>query len=326
MGIKFGCDLGQSSLKFVGAKGALQFASMAALYGGESADFGKKRKKPLVVEGDFGKLYVGHGAHSYGSPVENLDFDRLAGTPEMRGVFYGAMTAYMRKYGKFDDALTLIVGLPFQMLMGEGASVAKFRKSVNAWLGGSHEWTADGEQFSLEVERAELYPQALGAPVDYSLDIFGKAISEERTKALKNECATISIGSNTVECLVTKRDDDTKRFNGGKSIGVRQLWRRVDPNGYWTFGEFDEMLRDGTLPDDLDVTPHLESWSSEIIGYVNSLWGQSYHRFYKVFLVGGGAILLEKHMRAKFNGKSVMADDPVMCIANGLFKLGFGLK
>jgi len=326
MSIKFGCDLGQSSLKFVGAKGALQFASMAALHGGEAADFGKKRKKPMIVEGDFGKLFVGHGAHSYGIPVENLDFDRLAGTPEMRAVFYGAMTAYIRKYGQFDDGLTLIVGLPFQMLMGEGASVDKFRKSVNSWLGGEHEWTADGEQFALKVDRTELYPQAMGAPVDYSLDIYGKAISEERTKALKNECATISIGSNTVECLVTKRDQDTKRFNGGKAIGVRQLWKRVDPNGYWTFGEFDEMLRDGTLPDDLDVTPHLESWSSEILGFVNSLWGQSYHRFYKVFLVGGGAILLEKHMRAKFNGKSVMADDPVMCIANGLYKVGFGLK
>jgi len=158
------------------------------------------------------------------------------------------------------------------------------------------------------------------------LDIFGKAISEERIKALKNECATISIGSNTVEALVTKRDEDTKRFNGGKSIGVRQLWRRVDPNGYYTFGEFDEMLRAGTLPDELDVTPHLESWASEVVGFVNSLWGQSYHRFHRVFLVGGGSILLEKYLRAKFNGKSIMADDPVMAIANGLYKIGFSLK
>jgi hypothetical protein len=326
MSIKFGCDLGQSSLKFVGVNGALQFASMAALYGSESADFGKKRKRPMVVEGDFGKLFVGHGAHTYGIPVENLDFDRLAGTPEMRAVFYGAMTAYMRKYGTFASPLTLVVGLPFQMMMGEGASVDKFRKSVNGWLGGEHEWTADGKQFTLSVEQTHLYPQAMGAPIDYSITMDGKAYSDERTKAIRNECGTISIGSNTVECLVTKRDEDTKKFNGGKAIGVRQLWRRVDPNGYWTFGEFDEMLRDGTLPDDLDVTPHLESWSSEILGFVNSLWGQSYHRFYKVFLVGGGAILLEKHMRAKFNGKSIMADDPVMAIANGLYKAGFGLK
>jgi hypothetical protein len=292
MSIVFGCDLGQSSLKFVSARGALQFASTAALFSGEVADFGKKRTRPIVVEGDFGKLYVGGNAHAYGIPIENMDFDRLAGTPEMRGVFYGAMTAYMHRYGLLDDPLTLIVGLPFQMLQGEGASVAKFRKAMNAWLGGKHKWQADGEEYCLAVERVELFPQALGAPVDYALDMQGKAISEERTKALQMECATVSIGSNTVEALVTKRDEDTKRFNGGSPIGVRQLKRRVDPNGYWTFGE----------------------------------WGQSYHRFHKVFLVGGGSILLKKHMQAKFNGKTVLADDPIMAIANGLYKLGFGLK
>lgn len=326
MSTNFGCDLGQSSLKFVSERGALQFASTAALFSGEVADFGKKRSRPIVVDGDFGKLYVGGNAHAYGIPIENLDFDRLAGTPEMRGVFYGAMTAYQHKYGLLEDPLTLIVGLPFQMLQGEGASVAKFRKAVNVWLGGEHHWVADGEQYTLHVERVELFPQALGAPVDYALDMSGKAISDERTKALKMECATVSIGSNTVEALVTKRDEDTKRFNGGKPIGVRQLKRRVDPYDRWTFGEFDQMLRTNTLPDDLDVTPHLESWNSEIIGFLNSLWGSSYQRFHRVFLVGGGAILLEKYMRAKFNGKTVMADDPIMAIANGLYKLGFGLK
>lgn len=326
MSINFGCDLGQSSLKFVSGRGALQFASTAALVSGEIADFGKRRSRPMVVEGDFGKLYVGGNAHAYGVPIENMDFDRLAGTPEMRGVFYGAMTAYMNRYGLFDEPLTLIVGLPFQMLQGEGASVAKFRKAVNAWLAGKHEWVADGESHGLEVARVELFPQALGAPVDYALDMEGNAISDERTKALKNECATVSIGSNTVEALVTKRDEDTKRFNGGKPIGVRQLKRRVDPNDYWTFGEFDQMLRTNSLPDDLDVAPHLESWNSEIVGFLNSLWGQSYHRFHKVFLVGGGSILLEKQMKAKFNGKTVLADEPVMSIAKGLYKLGFGLK
>lgn len=328
MNVNFGCDLGQSSLKFVSSRGALQFASTASLFSGEVADFTKKRTRPIVVEGgDFGKLYVGGNAHAYGVPVENLDFDRLAGTPEMRGVFYGAMTAYMNKYGLLEDPLTLIVGLPFQMLQGEGVSVAKYRKSVMAWIGGEHRWIADGEEHHLTVERVELYPQALGAPVDYALDMNGKAISAERTKALTVECGTISIGSNTVEVLVSKRDESTHRFNGGKPIGVRQLKQRVDPNDYFTFGEFDQRLRTNTLPDDFQVTSeHLESWNSEILGFVNSKWKEAHHRFHKVFLVGGGSILLEKYMRNKFNSKTVMAEDPIMAIASGLYKLGFGLK
>lgn len=327
MSINLGCDLGQSSLKFVSARGALQFASTAALFTGQVSDFGKKRSRPIVVEGDFGKLYVGNNAHTYGVPIENLDFDRLGGTPEMRGVFYGAMTAYQNKYGLLDEPLTLIVGLPFQMLQGEGVSVAKYRKAVNGWIGGEHHWVADGEEYHLCVERVELYPQAMGAPVDYALDMNGKAISVERTKALTMECGTISIGSNTVEVLVSKRDENTHRFNGGSPIGVRQLKRRVDPYNAFSFGEFDQLLRTNTLPDDFKVTDeHLASWNSEIVGFVNSLWNQAHQRFHKVFIVGGGAILLEKHMRAKFNGKTVMADDPIMAIASGLYKMGFGLK
>ena len=305
MTIKLGCDLGQSSIKFVGAQGSTQFLSQAALYGGEVADFGRRRKKPVVVEGDFGKLYVGYEAHSYGIPVENLDFDRLAGTNEMRAIFYGAMTEYMKKHGVFSEPLVLIVGLPLQMLIGESGTVAKFRASVYKWLGGEHSWYADGEMYYLKVEQVHPYPQAMGAAIDYALDMNGESRGEEQEKALSNECAAISIGSNTVELMVTKRSKDTKNFCIGKAIGVRQLWRRVDPHQWYSFGEFDEMLRSSSLPPEMDVKPHLESWMSEITGFANSVWGQAYHRFHKVFLVGGGAILLKSQLRNKFNRRGL---------------------
>lgn len=328
MATKFGCDLGQSSLKIVGAAGALQFASQAALFGGEVMEVtpGRKRRKPVVVETQDGKLYVGHGAHSYGMPVENMDFTRLSESAEIRAVWYGAMSEYMRQFGALNEPLKLVVGLPFQMLIGQKETVTKFRNAVNKWMGGEHHWTADGKPYSLTVEMVHLYPQALGAPVDYALDMNGQAISEERTKALANECGTISIGSNTVELLVSKRDENTHRFNGGKDIGVRQLWRRVDPRQMYTFGEFCDRLEGDDLPDELNVERHLDSWAGEILGYVNSMWGQAYNRFHKVFLVGGGAILLENRLRRQFNGKSVFMDDPVMSIGRGMYKVGFGLK
>ena len=327
MTIKLGCDLGMSSVKLVGAAGDVQFLSQAALYGGEVADFGRRRrrKRPVVIDADFGRLYVGERAHNYGVPVENLGFDRLADTNEVRAVLYGALSEYAKKYGVLKVPLELIVGLPFQMLMGEGSSVAKFRRDVNGWLAGSHQWLADGVAHDVNIEKVHLYPQAMGAPGDYALDMSGKAQSGERTQALLNECATISIGSNTVELLVTKRDRDTKRFNGGKPIGVRSLWRRVDPHGYYSFGEFDEMLRDKSLPESMDIRPHLSSWMSEINGFANQKWGDAYHRFHKVFVVGGGAILLRSKLRNAFDGKAEIMDDPVMAIGRGLYKAGFGL-
>ena len=42
------------------------------------------RRPPLRVSTSAGEFYVGEGAHDWGRPVENLDFDRLNGSPEMR--------------------------------------------------------------------------------------------------------------------------------------------------------------------------------------------------------------------------------------------------
>ncbi len=323
-----GCDLGQSSLKLVGANGSLQFASTAALFSGMVSDFGfgKKRRKPLVIEGDHGKLWVGHEAHSYGTAIENIDFERLTGTTEMRYILYGAMSEYMRQFGAIDQPVRLMVGLPFQMLQGEEATVTKSKREVIGWMSGRHSWETDGVAHEMNVADVRLYPQALGAPVDYAMTMDGKPVDAERQKILTYENGTVNIGSSTVETLVIEGNKNTHKFNGGKRIGVFQLWKRVDPRGAYSFGEFEAKLRTDTLPDSMDVEPHLESWYSEVSGFVNSMWGESWRRFHRVFLVGGGSILLEKFLRNRFNGKVVMMEDPVMSVSRGLYKFSFGIR
>jgi len=257
MSIKIGLDLGQSSVKMVGAKGSVIFPSLAALIGVASAETltgARKKKAPMTVDG----LYVGHNAHRWGVPLENFSFDRLAGvTPEMRAILHGTLTEYQRKFGRFEEDVQLVVGLPMQMLMGEQDSVTKFSRGVKSWIGGHHDWTADGEQYSLDVTRVDLAPQALGALIDYVFSMEGAPASSERAQAMKYECAMVSIGSNTVELQVAKRDEDTRRFNGGKPIGVRWLHNQVDPQSMWTFGEFDEMLRAGDLPQEIEIESFL---------------------------------------------------------------------
>lgn len=323
-----GCDLGQSSLKLVGAGGSLQFASTAALFSGMVSDFGfgKRRRKPVIVEGDHGKMWVGPDAHTYGTAVENIDFERLTGTTEMRYIWYGALSEYMRQFGSLDEPVRLIVGLPFQMLQGDDATVAKFRREVAGWMSGSHTWEADGAPHHVEIGDVHLRPQALGAPVDYAMTMDGKPVDAERQKILTYENGTVNIGSTTVETLVIEGNKNQHVFNGGKRVGVYQLWKRVDPRQAYSFGEFEAKLRAGTLPEDMPVEPHLESWYNEVSGFVNSKWGESWRRFHRIFLVGGGSILLEKFFRQRFNGKAVTMDDPVMSVARGLYKLGFGVR
>lgn len=317
-----GVDMGMSSMKLVGASGSIQFSSQAALVGLEMADFGRRRIKPVIIETDDWQLYVGRGAHSFGEPIENLGFDRLTESNEMRAVFYGALTEYMKKYGLFAEPLTLIVGIPLQVLMGDSTSVSKAKRAIINWMSGAHSWKADGELHSVNVENVDLRPQALGALVDYAFDMDGNLRSPAHMDALTRECASISIGSNTVELMVTKEKQDTKKYCRGKEVGVRSLWGRVDQEQLYSFGEFDEMLRSSSLPDHMDVKPHLTSWRSEITGFANSVWRRSHRRFHKIFVVGGGAVLLKSQLRGAFDGKAEVLDDPVMAIGRGLYKIG----
>lgn len=318
--VNFGADFGQSGLKCVGALGEVNFPSQAALLT-DRAEPSRKRNKPIVVSNEkFGDMYVGAHAHRWGVPVENFDFGRLAGvTPEMRAIFYGALTDYQRKYGLFKAPLNLFVGLPMQML-GADENGKKNERAVKGWVGGEHHWIADGEEYTAAIGKVTLVPQSTGAVVDYAFDMLGNAISAERNKALTKENATVWVGSNTVEVQVTKRNEDTRRFNGGAVLGVRWLKSQLDPKRLYSFGEFDELLRANDLPDSMDLNKHLESWSTEIFGFMDELWKQSRERFYRIFIGGGGSLLLKDHFIRNYGGQVVFADDPIMSIARGLYK------
>ncbi len=55
----------------------------------------KATRRPLAITDEGGSFYVGHGAHAFGRPIQNLDFERLTGSPEMRALFHGALTKYL---------------------------------------------------------------------------------------------------------------------------------------------------------------------------------------------------------------------------------------
>lgn len=324
-----GADLGQSGLKLFGEGGGINFPSQAALISNaaDTSIDGRRKNRPIVVSNNlFGEMYVGPHAHRWGVPVENFDFARLAGvTPEMRAIFYGALTEYQRKYGAFEEPLELLVGLPMQML-GRDERGKRYERQVKGWIGGEHYWLADGKDYEAIITTVKLLPQSTGAVVDYAFDMDGNAISSDRNKALTQENATLWIGSNTVEVQVTKRDEDTKRFNGGSAIGVRWLKNQMDPSNLYSFGEFDDMLRSNDLPEWMDITKHLEAWSTQIFGFTDTLWGQAYQRFGRIFVGGGGSLLLKEHLMRQFNGKIVFAEDPIMAIARGLYKATIARK
>lgn len=322
-----GFDLGMGALKMYGENGGSQMLSQVSQNGsahlsGNLLGLTNRRAKPLEIRFPGGSFYVGANAHDHGVPVENLDFERLTGTSEIKALLYAALTAYQAEHGQFDGPLSLIVGLPFQMMSGDSAD--EFQSAVKGWIGGEHEWTADGNAFNAHVVRVILQPQAMGALFDYCFRDDGTII-RERAWALTKEVGVLSVGFNTIELLVARERADVGRFTGGVQMGVRRLLEDINVKKLYTLGELDMMLRRRRWASkDLEQAfkVALPNWQSRVTGVLDDKrWSQVSERFEKILVVGGGAELLRDYLTLKFKGKAVVLDEPVMSISHGLYKM-----
>lgn len=313
----FGNDLGMGANKLCGEYGGQQLPAQVAVNG--TATVGamlglKSRQPPLNILWPRGAFYVGPGAHDWGRPVENLGYDRLLGTPEMTAIVYGSLTRYMQAHGLLNEPVSLMVGLPLEMLTGESASANV--EAVRACLKGTHTWHADGVDYQVEIAEVRVTSQPVGALFDCVLDDEGK-VRPERRIYLQQEVGIVSIGFNTIELLVVRDKTPVQKFTTGATSGVRRLLELVNGQRLYSLGELDAQLRAGQL----DIATALPVWEREVTGLIEQRWGQAWRRFAGVLLVGGGALLLKESLPKRFQGKGWVVDEPVLSIARGLYKL-----
>jgi hypothetical protein len=283
----------------VAADGGRAVRSMAGL---------RARKPPLEVAlPDGPRFFVGEGAHDWGRPVENLDFERLTGSPEMRALFYGALTA-----AGLEGPLRLMVGLPIEVLSGPDAEGVV--RAVKAFLRGFHRWTARGREWAVEVTEVGVTGQPVGALFDYFLDDSGVFIPERRAD-FQREVGVLNIGMNTVDLLVSRSGALVQRMTGGETLGVRRLLALLNPDGLYTLAELDERLR----AHQLDLSEALPVWEREVLGFIERQWGKAFRRFARIIAVGGGALLLGPALARRFD-RIWIPEDPVMATARGLLK------
>jgi hypothetical protein len=312
-----GFDMGMGAIKLSGEHGGLQLQSQVAINGTQRVSnmVGLATQvAPLHIRMDHGSFYVGPDAHDWGRAVENLDYDRLTGAPEMHALLYGSLTRYIQQHGPFTSPLSLVVGMPLEPLTGPEAQ--DNIKAVRKWMTDKHQWQADGKDYEVKIAEVKVTSQPVGALFDYLLDDQGKFI-QSRKAAFKAEVGIISVGFNTIELLVVRDRKPVQKFTAGTTAGVRHLLELVNANRMYTLGEMDNMLRSGSL----DIKEALPIWEREVTGVINDHWGTSWKRFQTILLVGGGAALLRKTLPFKFNGKAFVPDNPVLSISRGLRKL-----
>jgi len=278
----------------------------------ESGQISKQR--PMQIETKAGNFFVGQGAHSYGSPVENLDFDRLSGTPEMRALVYGTLSRlYPPDADAFTEPIKLIVGLPLKFVTGEAGD--KNKAGVKAFLRGKHEWRANGKPYNVMLEPL-ITNQPLGALTEFLLNDEG----HDRQPGVKStdEFGVITIGRSTTEMLVFKNQQIQEGLTFGEQIGTGDLLALLDPERLYTIAEMDERLRDGAVK----LDGHLDTFASGIMGHINRHWKSSWRRFERVILSSGGYLLLKEKLLLKFGSKAYASSDPVMGTAIGLYRMG----
>jgi hypothetical protein len=187
---------------------------------------------PMLIETRSGRFYVGEEAHNWGRPVENLDLDRLIGSPELLALFYGALTLY----GLPHEPFGMIVGLPVASLSDT------VQQATKGLLRGEHNWIADGQERSAAINNVLVTSQPVGAMFDYLLTEEGDMPSDRR-QGFKGEIGVLSIGMNTVELLVVSNGAPVQRFTAGGTLGVRRLLELTNQDGLYSLGELDTQLR-----------------------------------------------------------------------------------
>ena len=305
-------DPGYGNIKVFGPHGSLLMQSAVAVATAERMQrmVGlRMARPPLRVATSAGAFYVGEGAHDWGRPVENLDFDRLNGSPEMLALFLGAMT----HYGVPEEPISLIAGLPVIALMGEQASIV--RKEVREFLAGEHIWTANGKDRRLTIENVLITSQPVGAMFDYLLTEEGK-MAADRQRVFRGEIGILGIGMNTLDLLVVRNGKPVQRFTAGETLGVRRLLELLNHDGLYSLAELSARLRAQAL----NTADALPLWQSEVLGYVERQWGSSFGRFGRIVMVGGGTMLLRDMLLKRFKDKAHIPDDPIIATARGLYK------
>ena len=330
--LMLGVDPGNGAIKIYGAAGGTQLPAIVANDGqraiGRAVGLATV-KPPLAVRTSAGTFFLGLGAHDWGRPIENMDHERFAGSPEMRALIYGALTQYQAQAETKAKAevqgsgldlslnldLSLTVGLPIEALSGPEDTVRGTVAAVKRWLEGDHTWEADGKTSAATIQSVNVTSQPVGALFDYLLDAEGSFVPEHKAH-FRAEIGVVSVGMNTVELLVVRGGQVIPGDTAADRRGVRRLLELCNPDDLYTLGELDAQLRAGKL----DIGQALPVWATEVTGFLERRWATKYRRFAAVILVGGGVKLLGQPLLTRFGGKAYVADDPVLATARGLYK------
>jgi hypothetical protein len=315
-----GMDPGFGNFKLWSKRGGTVYAARVSRAAGrsfhDSLGMSDTANDAEAIEFEGNRYYTGDYAAYKGVSIDNLGFERLLGSAEIKALFYSTLTQHMQ-LGAIKEPLSIQCGLPFGLM--ESTKFADTEKSMRDWLVGSHMWKIGNKRYTATVADVTVKSQAVGALLDFALNLNG-GITEGAGARLKQEIGVLSIGHNTVEIMALSNSRLIENLTSEDRLGVRRLLDLLNRDGLYKSSELDIKLRENRMNGQLPGA--LSSWGEMVCSYIDSTWSRTWRRFEKVIIVGGGAMLLREPMQNFFEGKAYIPDNPIESIARGLYKRG----
>ena len=287
-----------------------------------------RRNKPVTIRFDGSEYLVGQHVSDYARPVERLDFNRLADTPELRALAYA--TLYQIVDGG-ETEISLVVGMPVEVL--QSANARDIVKTLSSWLVGGHAFSVDGHAASLTVMAIRVRAQPLGAFFAWGLDSRGEWMRSSTD--WKKSIAILDLGFNTLDLFTVRSGEILNRYTAGDTVGMRRAATALSDHIRRATGrnlslqETDAVLREHlegrkpvmTIGDQevvlsLMARQALNVAAGEVTSFVTRQWGNG-RNFDQVLLTGGGALALRREL-IRALPDAILLDNPVTANARGL--------
>ncbi len=302
----------------------------------ESGITRQDRKRPYVLTTGGRRYLVGPHVERFATPIERLDFDRLAPSPELQALTYTGLGRLLAASGLSPDGqpvqaeLAAVIGLPVQVL--QGAEAVRTTQGLSDWLVGEHSFELDDRPFSLRVRGIKAMAQPMGAFFEWGLDPGGQWARS--ASDLKATVGILDLGFNTLDLVVLSGGQIVRRYTDGTTLGLRRGARVLQELFAARTGrrvslhQADQYLQQagrggaevlvGGEPFNLKPLARqaLDVAAGEVRAYLSQVWEDGSQFDYLLF-TGGGVLALGERLRSAFP-RAVELAEPVTANARGL--------
>ena len=318
-----GVDLGFGAIKGIGSGKEIEYPSAVGNFNPVRCTVGMEEKsliEKLCVDYEGNKYFIGEISFTQSVPRVTMNSERFTSKEGLALI----MTSLVLLSNNQHENIELVTGLPVDMYKG-------LKDQFKNTLLGKHNiklLNTDGdvqEFYAFNIEKVNILPQPMGTIFDHVLDNSGKNINEELGAG---RIAVLDIGKHTVDLIVTDKltfiDRLSTSFN---DIGIYDVCKEFslalkDKGKNIPADSMEPYIRNIKPPDGLAelketiFSNQAEKITSRVINTWQDLWS-----FDKIYITGGGAVLLGDYIKNSLNSDQVeICDKPTFTNCRGYYK------